>query len=108
MAYFGLSTSRSLLVRALRDFETARDAAEHPTVGSPGEGARPTAPSLRACIEAVIADVRPSAHTERLELMDLVAVKECTDTRFLPERYRAMPMTEVNQRIERLKLALGE
>ena len=56
----------------------------------------------------VIADFRPSAHTERLELMDLLAVKECTDARFLPPRYRSLAMAEINQRIQKLKLALGE
>ena len=32
--------------------------------------------------------MRPSPHTRKLEYMDLVAVKECTDARFLPERFR--------------------
>jgi hypothetical protein len=59
-------------------------------------------------VEAAIADFRPSAHVERLELMDLLAVKECTDTRFLPERYRSLPLAEVNARIARLKQAIGE
>jgi len=56
----------------------------------------------------VIADFRPSAHTERLELMDLLAVKECTDVRFLPARYRPLSMADVNQKIQQLKLAIGE
>jgi SpoVK/Ycf46/Vps4 family AAA+-type ATPase len=126
----GGNEMEGILVRALRDFETAMDAFQQRQASStpaqppqtppmvapaaaPAQTSAPAAapdapPSLRPCIEAVIADVRPSAHTERLELMDLVAVKECTDTRFLPERYRAIPIAEVNQRIERLKLNLGE
>ena len=57
---------------------------------------------------AAIADFRPSAHVERLQLMDLLAVKECTDARFLPRRFRSLNPPEVNERIARLKLATGE
>jgi hypothetical protein len=39
--------------------------------------------------------------------MDLLAVKECTDTRFLPERFRKLSLSDVNARIERLKAAIG-
>jgi hypothetical protein len=35
-------------------------------------------------------------------------VKECTDTRFLPERFRTLSLAEVNSRIEALKTILGE
>ena len=55
-----------------------------------------------------MADFRPSAHTERLEFMDLLAVKECTDSRFLPERFRSLSLTQVNERIATLKRAMGE
>ncbi len=40
--------------------------------------------------------------------MDLLAVKECTDTRFLPERFRKLSLAQVNARIEALKTAIGE
>jgi hypothetical protein len=40
--------------------------------------------------------------------MDMVAVKECTDQRFLPERYRALEIAEVNRRIAELKRRIGE
>jgi hypothetical protein len=63
---------------------------------------------LPEIVREVIADFRPSAHVERLELMDLVAVKECTDQRFLPERYRALEIAEVNRRIAELKRRIGE
>ena len=69
---------------------------------------RTKAPALAPCIESAIADFRPSAHVERLELMDLLAVKECTDARFLPSRFRALSLGEVNDRIARLKAVLGE
>jgi hypothetical protein len=88
-----------ILVRALRVYESGKDAEER-------GGAK--AMSLRACIEAAIADFRPSAHVERLELMDLLAVKECTDTRFLPLRFRKLSLAQVNARIEALKAAIGD
>jgi hypothetical protein len=95
----GGNEMEGVLVRALREFETSKDAAER------GAG---TAVPLRDCTARAIADFRPSAHVERLELMDLLAVKECTDTRFLPERFRSLSLAQVNARIEVLKRALGE
>ena len=95
----GGNEMEGLLVRALRDYEAAQDAEER------GKGkARP----LRDCASDAIQDFRPSAHVERLELMDLLAVKECTDTRFLPERFRKLSLADVNARIERLKATTGE
>jgi hypothetical protein len=95
----GGNEMEGILVRALRAYETGRDAEER------GQG---KAKPLPACIEEAIADFRPSAHVERLELMDLLAVKECTDTRFLPERFRKLTLPQVNARIEQLKTAIGE
>ncbi|MCM2256205.1 MAG: AAA family ATPase [Vicinamibacteria bacterium] len=95
----GGNEMEGVLVRALRAHEAGLDLA------SRGGAA---APSLRSCIEAAIADFRSSAHVERLELMDLLAVKECTDTRFLPERFRKLSLTDVNARIAHLKAVLGE
>jgi AAA+ superfamily predicted ATPase len=95
----GGNEMEGILVRALRVYETAADAEER------GQG---KAKPLRECIEAAIADFRPSAHVERLELMDLLAVKECTDTRFLPDRFRKLSLAQVNARIEALKTAIGE
>jgi uncharacterized small protein (DUF1192 family) len=83
-----------ILVRALRSHATQpRDAEQL---------------GLVEIISRTIADFRPSAHTERLELMDLLAVKECTDTRFLPPHLRALSLAEVNQRISELQRELGE
>jgi AAA+ superfamily predicted ATPase len=95
----GGNEMEGILVRALRVHETAEDAREQ------GQGQPKPLP---ACIEEAIADFRPSAHVERLELMDLLAVKECTDTRFLPERFRRLSLSQVNARIEELKTAIGE
>lgn len=91
----GGNEMEGILVRALRLNETQPEE---------GEG-RKTMPEI---IAEVIADVRPSAHVERLQFMDLLAVKECTDGRFLPERFRKLPLGEVNRRIEALKLVIGE
>jgi SpoVK/Ycf46/Vps4 family AAA+-type ATPase len=95
----GGNEMEGILVRALRVYETGKDAEER------GQG---RAKPLPACIEEAIADFRPSAHVERLELMDMLAVKECTDTRFLPERFRRLSLAQVNARIEQLKTAVGE
>lgn len=90
----GGNEMEGLLMRALRDFET-----------QPEQG--PKRP-LKDVLADAVADFRPSAHTERLEFMDLLAVKECTDGRFLPERFRHLSLTQVNERIEALKRAMGE
>jgi hypothetical protein len=58
---------------------------------------------LRDVLAEVLQEIRPSAHRLKLEYMDLVAVKECTDSRFLPERFRAMGPDELEQRIEELR-----
>jgi hypothetical protein len=90
----GGNEMEGILVRALRLHETQPE----------GDGRKP----MPAIIAEVLADVRPSAHVERLVLMDLLAVKECTDGRFLPERFRKLSLSDVNKRIEILRLAVGE
>lgn len=89
----GGNEMEGMLVRALRLHETQREGQERP---------------LPEIIREVIADFRPSAHVERLELMDLVAVKECTDQRFLPAAFREIDLGQLNERIANLKLRLGE
>jgi SpoVK/Ycf46/Vps4 family AAA+-type ATPase len=76
-----------ILVRALRVFELAPE----------------PKPPLKDILAETFKEVRPSAHTRKLEYMDLVAVRECTDARFLPERYRNMPPEEVEGRINELR-----
>ncbi len=58
---------------------------------------------LKEILLEVFREVRPSAHTRKLEFMDLVAVKECTDARFLPVRFRDLPPEEIERRIEELR-----
>ncbi len=76
-----------MLVRALRRYELCP------------EPRRP----LRDLLAEVMLDVRPNAYTRKLEYMDLVAVKECTDSRFLPPRFAAMAQEEVETRIDALR-----
>jgi SpoVK/Ycf46/Vps4 family AAA+-type ATPase len=59
--------------------------------------------SMRDILGGVFKDIRPSAHTRKLEYMDLVAVKECTDSSFLPPQYREMTPDDLEQRIEELR-----
>ena len=60
-------------------------------------------PPLKDVLTSVLGDIRPSPHTRKLEYMDLVAVKECTDARFLPERFRNLPPEELESRIDALR-----
>ena len=76
-----------VLVRALRTHEL-----------SP-EPKRP----VKEVLAELLREVRPNPHTRKLEYMDLVAVKECTDVRFLPERFRDLTPEEIEERIGALR-----
>jgi hypothetical protein len=65
--------------------------------------ASPAQRPLREILTEVLQEVRPSAHRLKLEYMDLIAVKECTDSRFLPERYRGIEPDELDRKIEDLR-----
>jgi hypothetical protein len=90
----GGNEMEGILIRALRVHETQPE----------GEEPRP----LPAILAEAVSGFRPSAHVERLELMDLIAVKECTDARFLPERFRALGLDDLNRRIATLRARVGE
>jgi hypothetical protein len=79
-----------LLVRALRIHELA---------SARGEVPRP----MRDLLADVAKEIRPNPHTRKLEYMDLVAVKECTDARFLPEKYRDLTPEELETQIDALR-----
>ena len=87
----GGNEMESILVQAMRRF-----------LLQTGER-RPLAP----IVSEVLKGFRPSAHTRALEYMDLVAVKECTDSRFLPERYARLTLDEVERRLEELRPYVG-
>jgi len=70
-------------------------------------GGRATRRELPAIIAEVVDEFRPSAHTVELELMDLLAVRECTDDRFLPARFRDLGVAKVEARIRELELSRG-
>jgi hypothetical protein len=115
-ADIGGNEMEGILVRALRLYETQPEGEEAPepaTAGRKGRGKRKgkrdeaRRRTLAEIIEEVLETVRPSAHVERLALMDLLAVKECTDAQFLPPRFAKLPLTEVNRRIEALRLLVG-
>jgi hypothetical protein len=76
-----------VLVRALRTHEL-----------SP-EPKRP----VKDVLAELLREVRPNPHTRKLEYMDLVAVKECTDVRFLPERFRDLTPEALEERIDELR-----
>jgi AAA+ superfamily predicted ATPase len=58
---------------------------------------------VRDILADVLTEVRPSPHTRKLEYMDLVAVKECTDARFLPARFRELSPEELESQIDALR-----
>jgi hypothetical protein len=75
------------LVRALRRYELASD----------------PKPPLKDLLADALREVRPNPNTKKLEYMDLAAVKECTDQRFLPEQYRQLTMDTIDQRLAALR-----
>jgi len=86
-ALLGPSELEGALVRAMRVHELSPE----------------PRPPLRDTIAGVLADVRPSAAGKRLEHMDMVAVKECTDARFLPARFRDMTPEQIEARLAELR-----
>ena len=80
-----------VLVRALRIHELSE--------ASPDAIKRP----IKDILADLLREVRPNPHTRKLEYMDLVAVKECTDERFLPDRFKGLSPEELEERIDQLK-----
>ena len=75
------------LVRALRQYELAGD----------------PKPALKDLLAAALKELRPNPNTRKLEFMDLAAVKECTDQRFLPAQYQTMTIDVIDQRMNQLR-----
>ena len=91
----GGNEMEGILIMASRMFELQEDdAPEHKPVGH--------------FIREAMAAYRPMAHSARLEYMDLAAVIECTDQRFLPEKFATLDIDEVKKRMDELKLAMSE
>jgi len=53
-------------------------------------------------VQAAFADFVPPAYPEEVELMNLLAVLECTSRDLLPERYRDLPREEITARVAEL------
>ena len=99
-----------VLVRALRIYELSAESPDSnvrsisdPAQPGPGADAAEPRRLIKAVLADVLKEVRPNPHTRKLEYMDLVAVKECTDARFLPERFRALSPEELETRIDALR-----
>ena len=84
---YGGNEIEGMMVRALRIYELEKTPKR----------------SLPEIFGQVIKEVKPSANTRKLEYMDLISVRECTDMRFLPERFANMSPEEVERRLEELK-----
>ena len=80
-----------VLVRALRVHELS--------AASPDAPKRP----IKDVLVELLSEVRPNPHTRKLEYMDLVAVKECTDVRFLPPRFRDLTPEQLETWIDELR-----
>ena len=63
-----------------------------------GAGERETEEQLKE-----IKEVKANANTRKLEYMDLVAARECTDSQFLPREYASFSPEEIENKIEALK-----
>ena len=82
------SEIEGLLVRAVRQWELDRIKGRK----------RP----FKTVVQEALRDFRSTAPSTKLEYMDLIAVKECTDVRFLPERFSTISQTELDLRINEL------
>ena len=80
-----------VLVRALRVHELSE--------ASPDAPKRP----IKDVLLDLLREVRPNPHTRKLEYMDLVAVKECTDVRFLPPRFQDLTPEQLETWIDELR-----
>ncbi len=86
-AVFSGNEIEALLIRALRIYEL-----ESPTQRPPSE-----------VLKEVVQQAKPNAQTKKLEYMDLVAAKECTDGSFLPAAYAKLSPEEIETRIDELR-----
>lgn len=92
---FGGNEMEGILIMASRMYELQND--DDPE-------RKPVGHFIKTAIQAY----RPMAHSARLEYMDLAAVIECTDQRFLPEKFAALDIDEVKKRMDELKLEIRE
>ncbi len=84
---FGGNEIEGMLVRALRVFELENEPKR----------------SIKEILHQVVKEIKPNANTRKLEYMDLVAVRECTDAVFLPPYFAELLPEEIENKIEELK-----
>ncbi|MEW6710935.1 MAG: ATP-binding protein, partial [Candidatus Riflebacteria bacterium] len=68
----------------------------------------PDAKPIGHFIAEAMKTYRPMSHSSRLEFMDLAAVIECTDQRFLPEKFQNLDTGKIKERMDRLKMEIGD
>jgi SpoVK/Ycf46/Vps4 family AAA+-type ATPase len=90
----GGNEMEGILIMASRQYELQSDEVDSKPVGH--------------FIAEAMKNYRPMSHSSRLEYMDLAAVVECTDRRFLPEKYAELDLEQAKQRMDELKLELGD
>ncbi|MBP5470157.1 MAG: AAA family ATPase, partial [Candidatus Riflebacteria bacterium] len=88
----GGNEMEGILIMASRMYEIQED----------DENKKPIGHFVKQAMESY----RPMAHSARLEYMDLAAVVECTDKRFLPEKFAKLDITQAQKRLDALKLEI--
>ncbi len=88
----GGNEMEGILIMASRMYEVQEDNEEKKPIGH--------------FVKHAMESYRPMAHSARLEYMDLAAVVECTDQRFLPEKFAKIDITKAQQRMDALKLEI--
>ena len=88
----GGNEMEGILIMASRMYEVQEDDEEKKPIGH--------------FVKQAMDSYRPMAHSARLEYMDLAAVVECTDKRFLPEKFAQLDITKAQQRMDALKLEI--
>jgi len=58
-------------------------------------------------LSRAVRDYLPSRDTEMLELMELLAVFEASNRRMLPVKYAELPIADLQQRLQLLKVTVG-
>lgn len=88
----GGNEMEGILIMASRMYELQEDNSEKQPMGY--------------FVKQAMESYRPMAHSARLEYMDLAAVVECTDKRFLPEKFADIDVTKAQKRMDVLKLEI--
>jgi hypothetical protein len=85
-AEYGGNEIEGLLIRALRILELS-----------------PEQKPIKQILVDLLGQMKPNAYGKKLEYMDLIAVQECTDSVFLPERFARLNPDQIDQKIDEIK-----